>query len=326
MQMNALQVVQPRTFERVQIPIPQLPEARDYVLVRNSWALTCGSDIPFFIGNKRHRTFPLAPGAPIHECIGEVVASSSESLHPGDCVLSIPEADLGLAEYFIASASKTISLSSDIGDLSAACIIQPLSTVINAVDRIGNLKGKSVVVIGLGAIGLMFAWLAKRSGADTVLGIDPVAYRCQFAESLGATATICRRGIEAAQDARTNPGKWLPPDICIEAVGHQKETIKDCLELVKKQGMVVAFGVPDQPVYDFEYEIFFRKNAVLMATVTPDWAKYLLLARDLFMANKAELSSLVTHRMPVREAEKAYNMYERHESGIIKAALDARSW
>jgi L-iditol 2-dehydrogenase len=326
MQMNALQVVQPRTFKRIQIPIPQLSEAKDHVLIRNAWALTCGSDIPFFIGNKRHRTFPLAPGAPIHECIGEVVASSSERFRSGDLVLSIPEADLGLAEYFLASASKTIPLSADIGDLSAACIIQPLSTVINAVDRMGNLKGKSVAVLGLGAIGLMFVWLAKRSGADAVFGIDPVAYRCQVAKALGATATFCCRGIEAVQDARTNPAKWPPPDICIEAVGHQKETIKDCLELVKKQGMVVAFGVPDQPVYDFDYETFFRKNAMLMATVTPDWAKYLLLARDLYMANKAELSSLITHRMPVHEAEKAYNMYERHESGIIKAALDARSW
>jgi threonine dehydrogenase-like Zn-dependent dehydrogenase len=326
MQMNALQVSQPRRFERVQIPIPRLPEASGYILVRNSWALTCGSDIPFFIGNKRHRSFPLSPGAPIHECIGDVVASSAEHLQPGDSVLSIPEADLGLAEYFIASASKTIPLSAGIGDLSAACIIQPLSTVINAVDRLGNLKGKSVAVIGLGAIGLMFVWLAKKCGADRVLGVDPVAYRCQFAEELGATATICSRGIEAVQDARTSPAKWLPPDICIEAVGHQKETIKDCLELVKKQGMVVAFGVPDQPVYDFEYEIFFRKNAVLMATVTPDWTKYLPIAHDLFLANKAELSRLVTHRMPIREAEKAYHMYERHENGIIKAALDVRGW
>ena len=67
----------------------------------------------------------------------------------------------------------------------------------------------------------------------------------------------------------------MPPDICIEAVGHQMETLNDCLELVRQQGTVLAFGVPDQPVYAIEYETFFRKNAHLIACVTPDWSEYL---------------------------------------------------
>ena len=125
---------------------------------------------------------------------------------------------------------------------------------------------------------------------------------------------------------RMSPEKWNPPDICIEAVGHQTDTINDCLELVRKYGTVVAFGVPDHPVYALEYEVFFRKNALLMGTVTPDWAEYLPKARDLFMDNSEELSRFITHRLPVREAEKAFHMYERHEGGIVKAVLDARRW
>lgn len=326
MQMKALQVVRPRSFEQVQVPIPKLPEGKECVLVRSCWALTCGSDIPFFIGNKRQRPFPLPPGAPVHECIGEVVESSAADFHPGDRVLSIPEGDLGLAEYFLALASKTIPIASEFADPAAACIIQPLSTVINAMERLGDLRRQSVAVVGLGAIGLMFCWMARRSGAASVVGIDPVLYRCRAAEELGATRTFCGRGIEMVQQARRDTGEWRAPDICIEAVGHQKETIKDCLELVRRRGTVVAFGVPDQPVYDFEYEVFFRKNAVLMATVTPDWANYLVLARELYREHAAELSRLVTHRMGIRDAAKAYGMHERHEDGIIKAALDIRGW
>ena len=213
-----------------------------------------------------------------------------------------------------------------IEDLGAACIIQPLSTVMNAVDRLGDLKGKSVAVMGLGSIGLMFCWLARRAGASSVVGIDPVPGRCRFAETLGATQMVCSRGIETVQWMRTSPDTWNPPDICIEAVGHQMDTINDCLELVRKYGTVVAFGVPDHPVYALEYEIFFRKNAVLMATVTPDWAEYLPKARELFMANREDLSKLVTHRFPIRDAQSAFQLYERHEDGIVKAVLDARSW
>ena len=96
--------------------------------------------------------------------------------------------------------------------------------------------------------------------------------------------------------------------------------------MVRKNGTVIAFGVPDHPVYALEYETFFRKNALLMATVTPDWAKYLARARDLYVANAEELTKLVTHRLPVTDAEKAFRMFEQKEDGLIKAVLDVRSW
>ncbi len=327
MLMQALQVVRPRFFNRVEVPIPKLPaDGKEYVLVRNAWALTCGSDIPFFTGNKRFQTYPLAPGAAIHECTGEVVESSSTLFQPGARVLAIPDGNLGLAEYFLAPIAKTMPLDPDIDDLGVAGIIQPLSTVMNAVERMGDLRGKSLAVIGLGSIGLLFCWLAQKSGATSVIGIDPIANRCRKAETLGATRTICRRSIEVIHDAQTSPAGWIPPDICIEAVGHQMGTLNDCLELVRKYGLVVAFGVPDQPVYAFEYEVFFRKNALLMATVTPDWQKYLQKAQTLFMEYRTELSTLVTHRLPILDAQKAFGMYELHEDGIIKAALDASRW
>jgi len=327
MQMKALQVVRPRSFDRIEVSIPGLPaEGDDRILVRTAWVSMCGSDIPFFTGNKRFRSYPLSPGAPIHECTGEVVESASEHFHPGDRVLAIPDGDQGLAEFFLARASKAVLLTPDLDDMGAACIIQPLSTVLNAMDRFGTVQGKSLAVAGLGSIGLFFSWLAARGGASSVVGIDPCPDRCRMAEALGATRTFCRHSIEVVHGAREVPGEWDPPEICVEAVGHQMDTINDCLELVQKYGTVVAFGVPDHGVYALEYEIFFRKNALLMATVTPDWSKYLVKARDLYMANSEELLKFVTHRMPVRDAEKAFGMYERHEDGVVKAILDARQW
>jgi L-iditol 2-dehydrogenase len=206
MLMKALQVTRPHLFELMEIPVPQLPaEGEDCVLVRTNWASMCGSDIPFFSGNKRYRSYPLVPGAPMHECVGEVVASTSKTFRQGDSVLAIPEEDRGLAEFFLAQTSKTVSLTCKLDDPGAACIIQPLSTVMNAMDRLGDLEGKSLAVMGLGSIGLLFCWLAKRGGASSVVGIDPVAGRCRFAETLGATRTICSRGIETVQKMRTSP-------------------------------------------------------------------------------------------------------------------------
>jgi L-iditol 2-dehydrogenase len=324
--MKALQVVSPRQFAHVEVPVPILSAGiEDRVLVRPAWVSMCGSDIPFFTGRKRFRSYPLAVGAPVHECVGEIAESTSELFRPGDCVLSIPDGDQGLAEFFVAQASKTILLKSEIGDAGAACVIQPLSTVVNAMDRLGDVRGKSIAIAGLGSIGLLFTLVAARRGA-VVVGIDPIPHRCRIAEMLGANRTICRHGLEVVHAARKGLDEWNPAEICIEAVGHQMDTLNDCLELVQKRGTVVAFGVPDHPVYALEYEIFFRKNAILMATVTPEWKEYLLKAQDLFLENRDALSKLITHRFPIRESEKAFEMYERHEDGIIKASIDAGAW
>ncbi|MBN2318912.1 MAG: zinc-binding dehydrogenase [Acidobacteria bacterium] len=327
MMMKALQVVRPREFEPIQVPVPQLSSGDgEGILVRTCWGALCGSDIAFFAGNKRCRTYPLEPAAPIHECVGEVIESASDRFRPGDKVLAIPDENKGLAEIFLARASKAVVLPEEIEDFGAACLIQPLSTVMHAIDRLGDIGGKSIAVAGLGPMGLLLCWYAVFRGAGSVVGIDPCRERCRIAANLGVARTISSRSIEVVQAARLSAGEWNRPDICIEAVGHQMDTINDCLELVRKYGTVVAFGVPDQTVYALEYEVFFRKNALLMATVTPDWSDYLLRALDLYLKHKDELSPLATPRMPVREAAEAYRMYERHDEGVMKALLDMQSW
>jgi L-iditol 2-dehydrogenase len=322
--MKALQLIRPRSFASVELPVPHLtPVTPHRIVVRTSWVSMCGSDIPFFTGSKRLQSYPLVPGAPIHECMGQVVESVSDLFRPGDHVVAIPDGDQGLAEFFVAQATKAVRLQPDLADSGACCLIQPLSTVMNAVDRLGDIHGRSVAVVGLGSIGLFFCWLLKQRGAEYIVGIDPSAHRCRVAEELGASKTFPQRGTEVVHSARQSGGDWDPPDICIEAVGHQMETLNDCLELVRRQGTVLAFGVPDQRVYALEFETFFRKNAHLVAVVTPDWTEYLAKARDLFLSGRTELETLVTHRPPICEAGQAFTMYERHEDGMLKPLLDA---
>ena len=325
--MKALQVVEPRTFKLVQAPIPNLETGGpNRILVKPEWVSLCGSDIPFFTGSKRYTSYPLAAGAPIHECTGQVIQSNSELFLPGDRVVAIPEGDRGLAEYFVAQQSKAVKLPKGLNDQGTSCLIQPLSTVINGIDRLGSVEGKSVAVVGLGSIGLFFCWLLKQRGTAQVTGIDPSEERCRVAVGLGADRTFSRRSIEVLHAVRHGMIVWEPPDICIEAVGHQMDTLNDCLELVHQQGTVLAFGVPDQLVYAIEYETFFRKNAHLVAAVTPEWSEYLIIARDLFLENHVVLEKLVTHRLSIREAAKTFTMYERHEDGILKALMDTSYW
>lgn len=325
--MKALQLIQPRIFEMVDIPTPEMQtNDKERILVMTKWASLCGSDISFFNGNKRYVTYPFSPGVPNHENIGQVVESQSKQFRPGDFVLAIPEGDQGLAEYYVAQANKAVLLPDELANRDDSCLIQPLSTVLNAVDQLGEVNGKSIAVIGLGSIGLFFCWLLKKRGAGHILGIDPNPYRCQVAEKLGANKTASMRSVEVLHAYRQGENRWDPIDICIEAVGHQTETINDCIQLVRKQGMVLSFGVPDQRIYPIEYESFFRKNALLVAVVTPDWSDYLTRASALFLTYHNELAKMVTHRLPITDATKAFTLYERYEENILKVILDASAW
>ena len=323
--MKALQLVHPRKFELVEAPVPTLKSgSSDRILVRTRWVSLCGSDIPFFSGKKQFSSYPMAIGAPVHECVGQVVESTSEHIAPGEWVIAIPDGNQALAEFFISRVSKAATLSPDLGNSPASCLIQPLSTVINAVDRLGSVEGCRIGVVGLGSIGLFFCWLLLKRGARRIVGIDPNLARCQLAEGLGISKTYATRSADVEQLARGD--SWEPNDICIEAVGHQMDTINDCFNLIRKRGVVVAFGVPDQNVYSIEYETFFRKNAVLMASVTPEWQEYLAKSRDVFTMHQNELEQWVTHTLPISGAESAFNLYEHRADGIIKVVLDASSW
>ncbi len=326
-EMRALQLRAPRTFAPVQVPAPSLSANEgERLLVRTLRVSICGSDIPFFTGEKPRLAFPLPPGAHAHECVGRVEASTSRDFKPGDLVAAVPEDDLGLAELFVARAEKSVVLADDLDDCEECTFIQPLSTVLNALDRLGDLRDRPVAVVGLGSIGLFFCWLLRKRGAGAVLGIDPMPHRCQVARTLGASLTLPYPAIEVVRGLRMSTPGWVDPDICIEAVGHQSQTLNDCVHLVAEGGLILAFGVPDEPVYDFEFERFFRKNARLVAVVTPDWRRYLREAHDLLTSARQELAPLATHRLPILEAERAFDLYAERRDGILKAVLDATSW
>jgi NADPH:quinone reductase-like Zn-dependent oxidoreductase len=134
--MKALQIIKPRSFSTIEVPIPQLEaDSSGQVLVRTTWISMCGSDIPFFTGSKRYQTFPFLWGSRVHECVDQVAECTSERFQVGDWVVAIPEKDQGLAEFYLAQDSKVVRLTDDLKERPDSCLIQPLSTVINSVDR-----------------------------------------------------------------------------------------------------------------------------------------------------------------------------------------------
>ena len=290
-------------------------------------AVLCGSDIPKFTGMWRGLQYPLPPGMPIHECVGVVVDSHSPRFQVGDRVVAVPRGDQGLAEYYVADAIKAVCILEPLIDSETNLLIQPLSTVVYALDKLSDIAGCTAVVVGLGPTGLLVVWLLNKYGASRIVGVDPIAWRCEAARYVGAAQTF-ETSSERLLPLIAQDDTWESADICIEAVGQQTRTINDCLYLVRRRGQVLALGVPLEPIYPFDFNRFFRQNIDLIASVTPPDETYMARAAELLGRHGQELVFLITHRFTLDKAAEAFTLYETRVGGDhpLKVLIDGTSW
>ena len=263
--------------------------------VRLSAGGVCGSDKPGFLRGHAPdgRT---RPGYPLHECVGTVVSAPGSDDLVGCRVVAIPENDDGMREEFTAPMDKVHPLSSTVEQLpdEIAVLIQPLATVLAGADALGDVDGNTAVVLGLGPIGLMFGHILRRRGARRVIGVDT-------RPRVGCPLSRCFDEIHRAPH---QIGDTM--DVCVEAAGHQQDSLAAAIELTRMRGRILAFGVPDDDHYAFPYKRFFRKSLTLIASVQPSWQQYLPLAESYLLERQTELAALVTHTYAVTEAQAAF--------------------
>lgn len=99
--------------------------------------------------------------------------------------------------------------------------------------------GETVVVFGLGGVGLAALMAAQASGATTVIGVDLQAAKRDLAQDLGAIA-VAPDGLADAI-ARAMPGG---PDVVIETVGHAR-VLEDAYRTARRGGRIVTVGLPN---------------------------------------------------------------------------------
>ena len=308
--MQSVQLVGPKRFAPVRVPIPSRLEP-DEVLVRLELAGICGSDRPGFMAGA-DETGSARAGFPVHECIGTVVRGPRGLSLEGRRVISIPNGNAGLCEQFVAPAFKTHALTSTLPS-PTAILTQPLATVLAALDRLEDVTGKRVAVIGLGPIGIMFGYALREIGVASLVGFDPRDR--STAPFAGVFDTI--ESAPAADDQF---------DLVIEAVGHNPEVINTAIEAAVFRGTVIYFGVPDEDVLPFRFKRFFQKCLRLIANVQPDWPTYLPRAEG-YLATHPDLGQLVTAVIPVNEVTRAFEIaFGTQETGHGKVLISVDAW
>lgn len=215
----------------------------------------------------------------------------------------------GLAEYTIALATGAIKLPDDI-PLDLACLIScAIQTGAGAVfNTVGVKEGDTVVVLGLGGVGIAAVQGARIAGASLIIASDPVAQRRELASQLGASRVV-DPGAEDLASVCSELTAGIGIDHAFETAG-QGALIEQAVNLVRAGGHVACVGSPG-----FEQDATL-KNVVLFQALGKHLHGCLLGSCNslydvprmakLWEGGQLDLEAMVSRRRPLEEVNEAF--------------------
>ncbi|OCB27993.1 alcohol dehydrogenase [Mycobacterium malmoense] len=320
--MWSYRVVAPYLFERTTIA-EKTPECLTdgQVLLRFMAAGVCGSDLPAFRGARGRlpgddgASAAEKDGFPIHEVVGEVIASRHPGHRTGDRVVGWASGFDGMMERVISDGDGLAPYDPALTPAQAVGL-QPLACVLYACEQLPELRGKHVAIIGQGSIGLLFSYVAKAAGARRVTGVDPID-RSSVASTFGVDHAV-----------RATSDRWVSrlaapdrADVVIEAVGHQVATLGHAIDAAAPGGTVFYFGVADDDAYPINMRAMLRNNLTLKSGVTLDRRRMLELAGKFAAEHPRLLATYLTHTFGVDDVQGAFELACRPDPERVKIAV-----
>ena len=315
-----------------------IPEISPYeLLVKILHSGICGSDVMEWY---RIKKAPLVLG---HEIAGiiEKVGDNITKYKPGDRVFvshHVPCNDChycnkgahtncntlhttnfdpgGFAEYVrvprLQTEIGTFIIPDDI-TLELGVFIEPLACVVRGQRRIGINPCDSVLVLGSGISGLLHIALAKANGAGKIIAADINKTRLDAAKQYGADHVFHASDDLPNRILESNDGKLVDTAIiCAGAI----EAHQQALDCTDRAGSILLFGVaaPGQvwnlPVFDYWYKGI--KMIPSYGAAPYDIEN----AIDIIKSGKIDLSSMITHRLPLTDIQTGFDLVANADSSI----------
>jgi S-(hydroxymethyl)glutathione dehydrogenase / alcohol dehydrogenase len=198
----------------------------------------------------------------------------------------------------VVPAHACVSLPDDIPLAEAALLGCAVLTGVGAVRNAARVRaGESVVVIGLGGVGLAAVQGARLAGADPIVAVDPVADKAELARRLGATDMLTP-GPDLAKRVRALIG-GRGADHAIECVG-RAETIRAAWSATRRGGRATVVGLgstTDQVTFNALEVGHFARTLSGCYYGNSDPAVDVPTLLEHYRAGRLELAALVTDRI-----------------------------
>lgn len=198
--------------------------------------------------------------------------------------------------------------------------------------------GESVAVFGCGPVGLMAMKVARKLGAERVIGIDILPYRLEAAKR-AAGADVINAKEEDAVDRVRELTDGRGADVCIDAVGMEVDrsflkkvanvvhaqrgsitAVELCFSAVRRGGRVSIMGV-----YATDYDNFplgqMLDKGIRVQTGQATVHNYIDELLGWVQRKEIVLDDIITHRLPLSKASEAYDMFNRKTDDCVKVVL-----
>jgi len=233
-------------------------------------------------------------------------------------------AQLGtFSPYVVVGETQTVAIRQDIPLELAALVGCGVTTGLGAAQRVGQVQpGDVVVVVGIGGVGINAVQGARIAGAATIVAVDPVAKKRDWAREFGAHHAVA--SVEEAQQLVAQLTRNVMADKAILCVGvaHGSD-VGPLLNLVSKGGRVVITSVAPVAEEGMSGSLFAlaMMNRQLVGHVfgqanpTADFPRTL----DLYTGGQLRLAELVTARYTLDQINEGYEAMHRGDNlrGII---------
>lgn len=331
------------TYQDVPTPEPGKGE----VLIRVQACSVCGSDVHGFDGSSGRRRPPVIMG---HEAAG-IIAELGEGVtgyKVGDRVtfdstIYCTECDmckagkvnlcssrmvLGVscdeynrdgcfAEYVVVPDYILYPMPDDVTFVQAA-MIEPLSVAYHAATRTPIGENDTVLVVGVGTIGLLTLQVVKSFGAKKIIAVDIDNDRLELAKKNGATHGVNSRDPDALEQilALTEDGQGV--DVAMDATGIET-TVNLCIKSVHLDGRVVLIGNLAQNMnFPLQYVVTRQISLFGSCASAGEYPQCL----ELIASGQVEVDSMISKIVPLKDGDLWMNKIFNREDGLTKLVFD----
>lgn len=333
--MRTVMVEGPARVGVAEVPDAVLPGPDGAVVAVEATAI-CGSDLHFYDGD-----LPFYPMAVGHEAIGRVVETGPDvrrfavgdrvlvasvagcgsciGCATGDPVTCLSGAkvfgagELGGAQADLlavpAADFQLLRIPDGVSDEASLLLTDNLATGWAAAQ---GATGATVVVLGLGAVGLCAVRSAQALGAAQVLAVDPVAGRRGR-----ATGAVPVEGptVEAVMAATGGRGA----DLVIDAVANDA-SLDDAFACVRAGGTVSVVGIHSMEPYALPVLMGVYRSITLRMKTAPvhqTWPELV----PLVQSGALDTSGVFTHSFALDDAPAAYDAVAARSADCVKVVL-----
>ena len=224
----------------------------------------------------------------------------------------------GMAEYMLAEEKDLVLLPDTLSYCDGAQVACGFGTVYEGIEKIGICGNDTVLITGLGPVGLAAAMLSMAMGADKIIGIEMIDERIEIARETGLFEAILKAGPDNVNEVR-NITQGYGAEKAIDCSANPAARLT-CIQAARKWGKIVFIGEGGTCNFNPSPDIIHDQKTIYGSWVTNIWRMEELVERIARWGIHPE--ELITHRFGLEDVSDAYALMASGKCGKVAVVFD----